>query len=116
MKKSLYLLALISFTVIIYSCSGTSETKDKAADASQLKVAAPAPAAEDSSCVKVFTFEVFDLAQLQTLMKEKDLTGIKVTHKKVDDREAVVITAQYKTTPEKPLVLEAIKRCPLVCD
>jgi hypothetical protein len=116
MKKVFLLSVLAICSILIYSCSGTSETKDKVADANQLKAAAPAPKTEDSSCVKVFTFEVFDLAQLETLMKEKDLTGIKVTHKKVDDRDAVVITAQYKTEPEKPLVLEAIKRCPLTCD
>jgi hypothetical protein len=116
MKNLSKLLTVFAFATSMYACNNATETKEAPkADSNVLKAAAPTT---DTACVTLYTFEDFDLAQLQELMKEKDLTGIRVTHTliKDTDKHAVVITARYKTTPEKPLVLEAKNRCPLVCN
>jgi hypothetical protein len=117
MKNLPKLIAALAFAVSMYACNSATETKETSKTESKPLNAAAAPAT-DTACVTLYTFEDFDLAQLQELMKEKDLTGIRVTHTliKDTDKHAVVITARYKTTPEKPLVLEAKNRCPLVCN
>lgn len=117
MKNSLKFTTALLLFVSLYACNAATETKEEAPKAENKALNAAAPTS-DTACVTLYTFEDFDLAQLQELMKEKDLTGIRVTHTliKDTDKHAVVITARYKTTPEKPLVLEAKNRCPLVCN
>lgn len=116
MKNLPKLITVVAVTLSMYACNTVTETKEAPkAESKPLNAAAPTT---DTACVTLYTFEDFDLAQLQELMKEKDLTGIRVTHTliKDTDKHAVVITARYKTEPEKPLVLEAKNRCPLVCN